>query len=135
MIKTTLIVIENEKDLKAARALVAALGRLRKAADVARLRAQALLLQAYEAARWPVERVSPAELIRYAMDQHGLTPADMAPILGTRSRVSEILKGKRPLTLAMIRRLHALRFAGRTPDRGGESRGVGEPWMAGLRRP
>lgn len=104
--KTEVIVIENERDLKAARALVAALGRSRKAADVARLRAQALLLRAHEAARWPVTPVSPAELIRYAMEQHGLTPADMAPILGTRSRVSEVLNGQRSLTLAMIRRLH-----------------------------
>ena len=104
--KTEVIVIENERDLKAARALVAALGRSRKPADVARLRAQALLLGAHEAARWPAAPVSPAELIRYAMEQHGLTPADMAPILGTRSRVSEVLNGQRSLTLAMIRRLH-----------------------------
>ena len=103
--KTEVIVIENERDLRAAQALVAALGRSRKAADVARLRAQALLLQAYEAARWPTEPVSPAALIRYAMEQHGLTPAYMAPILGTRSRVSELLNGKRPLTMAMIRRV------------------------------
>ena len=40
------------------------------------------------------------------MDQHGLAPADMVPILGTRSRVSEVLHGKRPLTIGMIRRLH-----------------------------
>ena len=104
--KTEVIVIQNERDLRATQALVAALDRSRKPADVARLRAQALLLQAYEAARWPVRSVPPAELIRYAMEQHGLTPADMAPIFGTRSRVSEILNGKRPLTLAMIRRLH-----------------------------
>jgi HTH-type transcriptional regulator/antitoxin HigA len=104
--KTEVIVIENERDLKAARAVVEALGTSRRPADVARLRAQALLLQAYEAARWPAAPVSPAELIRYAMDQHGLTPAGMASILGTRSRVSEILHGKRPLTLPMIRRLH-----------------------------
>lgn len=104
--KTEVILIENERDLKAAQALVAALGRSRKASDIARLRAQALLLRAYEAARWPVAPISAAELIRYAMEQHGLTPADMAPILGTRSRVSEVLNGKRPLTLAMIRRLH-----------------------------
>lgn len=104
--KVGVIVIESVRDLKAAQALVAKLGRSRKPADVARLRAQALLLQAYEAARWPVRAVPPAELIRYAMEQHGLTPADMAPILGTRSRVSEVLNGKRPLTLAMIRRLH-----------------------------
>ena len=105
--KTEVIVIQSERDVKAARTLVAALGRSRKPADVARLRAQALLLQAYEAARWPARAMPPAELIRYAMEQHGLTPADMAPVLGTRSRVSEVLNGKRPLTLAMIRRLHA----------------------------
>lgn len=105
--KAEVIVIRNERDLREAQALVASLGRSRKPADVARLRAQALILQAYEAARWPARTVSPADLIRYAMAQHGLTPADMAPILGTRSRVSEILNGKRPLTLAMIRRLHA----------------------------
>jgi HTH-type transcriptional regulator / antitoxin HigA len=105
--KAEVIVIRNERDLREAQALVASLGRSRKPADVARLRAQALILQAYEAARWPARAVSPADLIRYAMAQHGLTPADMAPILGTRSRVSEILNGKRPLTLAMIRRLHA----------------------------
>ncbi|MCC7017014.1 MAG: transcriptional regulator [Rhodospirillales bacterium] len=103
--KTEVIVIENERDLKAARALIAALGRSRKAADVARLRAQALILEAYEAERWPPEPVSPSDLIRYAMEQHGLKPADMVPILGTRSRVSEVLNGRRPLTLAMIRRL------------------------------
>lgn len=104
--KTEVIVIENEKDLKAARALIASLGTSRKASDIARLRAQALLLKAYEETRWPAQPVAPAELIRYAMDQHGLTPADMAPILGTRSRVSEVLNGRRPLTVAMIRRLH-----------------------------
>ncbi len=103
--KTEVIVVENERDARAARALVAALGRSRKARDVARLRAQALLLEAYEKARWPTAPVSAADLIRYAMDQHGLTPADLAPILGTRSRVSEVLNGRRPLTLAMIRRL------------------------------
>jgi HTH-type transcriptional regulator / antitoxin HigA len=105
--KAEIIVIQNDRDLREARALVAKLGPSQKPADVARLRAQALILQAYEATRWPTQAVSPAELIRYAMDQHDLSPADMAPILGTRSRVSEILNGKRPLTLAMIRRLHA----------------------------
>ena len=104
--KTEVIVIENERDARAARALVAALGGSRKRSDAARLRAQALILEAYETARWPAAPVTPAELIRYAMAQHGLSPADMAPILGTRSRVSEVLNGKRPLTLAMIRRLH-----------------------------
>ena len=104
--KAEVIVIENERDLAAARALVAALGGSRKRTDIARLRAQGLLLQAYETARWPRSTPSAADLLRYAMEQHDLSPADLAPVLGTRSRVSEILNGKRPLTLPMIRRLH-----------------------------
>ena len=103
--KTEVIVIENERDLRTARALIASLANARKATDIARLRAQALLLKAYEEARWPMKPMPPTELIRYAMEQHGLRPADMVPILGTRSRVSEVLNGKRPLTLNMIRRL------------------------------
>jgi HTH-type transcriptional regulator/antitoxin HigA len=104
--KTEVIVIRNARDVKAAQALVARLGASRKPADVARLRAQALILRAYEAERWPLVPVAIADLIRYAMEQHGLTPTDMVPILGTRSRVSEVLHGKRPLTIGMIRRLH-----------------------------
>jgi HTH-type transcriptional regulator / antitoxin HigA len=104
--KIEVIAIENEADLRAARALVAALGNSRKPADVARLRAQALLLQSFEASRWPITAPSAADLLRYVMEQHDLAPAELAPILGTRSRVSEVLSGKRKLTLAMIRRLH-----------------------------
>jgi HTH-type transcriptional regulator/antitoxin HigA len=40
------------------------------------------------------------------MEQEDLQPQDLVPLLGSRSRVSEVLNGKRPLTLAMIRRLH-----------------------------
>jgi HTH-type transcriptional regulator/antitoxin HigA len=104
--KIEVIAIENEADVRAARALVAALGNSRKPADVARLRAQALLLQSFEASRWPVTAPSAANLLRYVMEQRDLAPAELAPILGTRSRVSEVLSGKRKLTLAMIRRLH-----------------------------
>jgi len=104
--KTEVIIIENERDLRAARKLIASLGGSRKPSDVARLRAQALLLQAYETQRWPASAPSAAELLRYAIEQHGLAPADLAPLLGTRSRVSEILSGRRRLTLPMIRRLH-----------------------------
>jgi len=41
------------------------------------------------------------------MDQHGLTRADMIPILGTASRVSEVLAGKKELSMAMVQRLRA----------------------------
>jgi HTH-type transcriptional regulator / antitoxin HigA len=104
--KVEVILIERERDAIEARALIAKLGRSSKRVDIARLRAQALLLGAWERTRWPADPVSPIELIRYAMDQHDLTPAQLAPLLGTRSRVTEVLNGKRPLTLTMIRRLH-----------------------------
>ena len=52
-------------------------------------------------------RRSIAELIRHLMDQHGLTRAEMASILGTPSRVSEVLRGKKGLSIAMIQRLRA----------------------------
>lgn len=104
--KAEVILIEHERDAVEARALIAKLGGSSKRADISRLRAQALLLEAWERTRWPAAPVSPIELIRYAMDQHDLTPAQLAPLLGTRSRVTEVLNGKRPLTLTMIRRLH-----------------------------
>ena len=44
---------------------------------------------------WPRRPPSIADLIRHLMDQHGLTRADMVPILGTPSRVSKVLRGKR----------------------------------------
>ena len=103
--KTELIVIQNAKDLKDARALVAALGASTKPAAVARLRAQALLLAEYEAAHWPTKPASPAEVLRYLMDQHDLTPDDLVPVLGARSRVSEVLHNKRRLSLSMIQRV------------------------------
>jgi HTH-type transcriptional regulator/antitoxin HigA len=49
---------------------------------------------------------SPLEAIQFRMKQQGLKPRDLGPMIGPRSRVSEILKGRRPLTLDMIRALH-----------------------------
>ena len=46
-------------------------------------------------------------MISHLMDQHGLTRADMAPILGGPSRVSEVLSGKKGLSMAMVQRLRA----------------------------
>src|ERR1700674_143139 len=50
---------------------------------------------------------STADLIRHLMDQHGLTRADLVPILGSPSRVSEVLRGKKGLSMAMVQRLRA----------------------------
>ena len=48
-----------------------------------------------------------ADLIRHLMDQHGLTRADLIPLLGTPSRVSEVMHGKKGLSMAMVQRLRA----------------------------
>jgi HTH-type transcriptional regulator / antitoxin HigA len=103
----TLIVIDSAAELTRARALVDRLWDSEDAADVAKLQAQARLIAAYEESRWPRRPPSTADLIRHLMDQHGLTRADMVPILGTESRVSEVLRGKKGLSMAMVQRLRA----------------------------
>jgi len=103
----TLIVIDSDTELARARALVDRLWDSEDSADVARLQAQARLIAAYEESKWPRRSPSTAELIRHLMDQHGLTRAEMVPILGTPSRVSEVLGGKKELSMAMVQRLRA----------------------------
>ena len=63
------------------------------------------LVAEYEARHHPILPPDPIEAIRFRMDQLGLTRKDLEPMVGSRARVSEVLAGKRPLTLAMIRRL------------------------------
>jgi HTH-type transcriptional regulator/antitoxin HigA len=101
----TLVLIDSDAELARARALVDRLWDSDDPADVARLQAQARLIAAYEQGKWPHRPPSTAELIRHLMDQHGLTRADMVPILGTPSRVSEVLAGKKQLSMAMVQRL------------------------------
>jgi HTH-type transcriptional regulator / antitoxin HigA len=66
----------------------------------------AALIEIYEDEHAPVPPPSPVEAIRFRMEQESLRPQDLVPFLGSRSRVSEVLNGRRPLTLKMIRRLH-----------------------------
>jgi len=101
----TLIVIENDAEHARALALVETLMASDRPADVARLEAQARLIAAYEERKWPPRTPSTANVIRYLMDQHGLSRADMVPILGTASRVSEVLSGKKELSMTMVQRL------------------------------
>jgi HTH-type transcriptional regulator / antitoxin HigA len=65
------------------------------------------LVAAYEAVAFPIGPPTPIEAIEFRLEQQGLTKKDLEPIIGTRARVFEIMKGKRSLTLPMIRRLHA----------------------------
>ena len=102
-----LILIDSDAELARAKALVSELMASDDAADVARLEAQARLIAAYEEQKWPRRAPGTAEIVRYLMDQHGLTRADMVPILGTASRVSEVLRGKKGLSMTMVQRLRA----------------------------
>jgi HTH-type transcriptional regulator/antitoxin HigA len=101
----TLIVIDSDAELARAHELVERLMASDKPSDIARLEAQARLIAAYEERKWPPRAASTADIIRYLMDQHGLSRADMVPILGTASRVSEVLRGKKGLSMTMIQRL------------------------------
>lgn len=71
-----------------------------------RLDILATLVQAYEARHFPIVAPDPVEAIRFRMEQSGLSVKDLEPLIGKSNRVYEILGRKRPLTLAMIRRLH-----------------------------
>jgi len=74
--------------------------------DGDRLDVLATLIDAYEAEHYPIDPPDPIETIKFRMDQQGLTRKDLEPIIGTRTRVAEVLKRKRGLSIDMIRRLH-----------------------------
>lgn len=65
-----------------------------------------LFIEAYEEAHYKIAPPHPIEAIKFRMDQMDITTAQLEQILGSRSRVSEILNGKRKLSLSMIRRLN-----------------------------
>ena len=65
------------------------------------------LVDAFEAKRFPMATPEPLAVIRFQMEQQGLSRRELEPMIGSRARVSEILTGKRALTLPMIRRLHS----------------------------
>ena len=64
------------------------------------------LVDAYEDERWPIGDPDAVDMLHYAMDELGRSQAELARLLGSRSRASEVLARKRPLTLPMIFKLH-----------------------------
>ncbi|BBK43278.1 transcriptional regulator [Allostella vacuolata] len=75
--------------------------------DADRLAVLATLVDVYETRRWPTAALSPIEMIRHAMEDQGRTQQDLAALLGgSRSRASEVLSGRRPLSVWMIHALH-----------------------------
>ena len=65
-----------------------------------------LLVQDYESKNFQLPQTDPVDAIIFRMEQQNLTQRDLIPFIGSRSKVSEILSRKRPLTLSMIRALH-----------------------------
>lgn len=71
-----------------------------------RLDVLATLVDAYEAEHFPMDPPDPVEAIKFRMEQQGLSRKDLEPLIGTRTRVAEVLNRKRGLSIGMIRRLH-----------------------------
>jgi HTH-type transcriptional regulator/antitoxin HigA len=66
------------------------------------------LVEIYEAKRWPIEideTFDPVDVLRYAIDELGHTQAELAELLGSRSRASEVLSRRRALTVEMIHKV------------------------------
>ncbi len=98
--------LHNEQDYEAVLAEIEGLmDALPGTPDGDRLDVLVTLVDAYEARHWPVDAPNPIEAIRIRMEQKNLRARDLEPMIGSRGRVSEILSGKRSLTLPMIRRL------------------------------
>ena len=85
-----------------------------------------MLVEAYEALRWPVEAPDPVAMIEHAMEARGYRQKDLAAVIGSQLHASEVLNRRRPLTLPMIRALSAewkipadvlVREYARTPSR------------------
>jgi HTH-type transcriptional regulator/antitoxin HigA len=64
------------------------------------------LVEYFESKQYPMGVPEPIPYILFVMENRGLTRKDLEPMIGSRARVSEVLSGKRSLTLPMVRRLH-----------------------------
>ena len=105
--KSELKPIRSEKDYERSLAEVERLwGAKSGTAEGDRLDVLVTLIDAYEARHFPMDPPDPIEAIKFRMDQQGLTRKDLEPIIGTRTRVAEVLNRKRGLSISMIRRLH-----------------------------
>ena len=100
--------IKTAADYEAA---LAEIDRLMDAADhtseADRLEVLVTLVDAWEARHYPIDDPDPIEAILHRLEALGLGRKDLEPLIGTRARVSEVLGRRRPLTMAMVRRIHA----------------------------
>jgi HTH-type transcriptional regulator/antitoxin HigA len=103
----TISPIRNNRDYRRALKEVERLMSARRnTPDGDRLDVLVTLIEAWEARHYPLPLPDAVDAIKYHMESEGLIARDLIPFIGNRNRVYEILSRKRPLTLAMIRRLH-----------------------------
>lgn len=99
--------IRDEADYEAAIEEVAGLwGAPSGSPEADRLDVLATLIDAYEAHHHPMAPPDPVDAIKFRMEQQGMTRKDLEGIIGTRTRIAEVLNRKRGLSIGMIRRLH-----------------------------
>lgn len=99
--------IRTEADYDAAMEEVASLwGAASGTPEGDRLDVLATLIDAYEAKHHAMDAPDPIEAIKFRMEQQGMTRKDLEDIIGTRTRIAEVLNRKRSLSIGMIRRLH-----------------------------
>jgi HTH-type transcriptional regulator/antitoxin HigA len=101
--------IRSEADYKSALKEVSKLVDLDPAMDTeegARLEVLSTLIEAYESRTFPMDLPSPAEAIKFRMEQGGLAPTDLVESIGKINRVYEVLAGRRAPSVKMIRRLY-----------------------------
>jgi HTH-type transcriptional regulator/antitoxin HigA len=99
--------IKNKNDHAAALAEIERLWGAREGTPEGdRLEILVTLVEAYERVHFPIDAPDPIEAIRFRLEQQGEDPKSLVGVIGSRTRVYEVLRGNRPLTLPMIRRLH-----------------------------
>jgi HTH-type transcriptional regulator/antitoxin HigA len=100
--------IKTKADYRAAlKEIEALMGAQRDTPEGERLDVLATLVEAYEHKHYRLDLPDPIEAIKFRMEQKGMTAKDLVPMIGRINRVYEVLSRKRPLTLAMIQRLHS----------------------------
>jgi HTH-type transcriptional regulator/antitoxin HigA len=109
-------VIKTEEENERALAIVESLmekgeGKLTPEED-ALLELLADLIQDFEEKAYPIPKSDPHKMIAYLLEQRGLAPKDLWPVIGSKSRVSEILAGKRSITKEQAKRLAEFFHAG-----------------------
>ena len=71
-----------------------------------RLELLTLLVRDYESKNFPIPDLDPIDAIRFRMEQLNISQRDLVPYIGSKSKVSEVLSKRRPLTISMMRALH-----------------------------